>query len=61
MGKIERVYDHSPIFLQNLMISVKGKLNEKERYDKVYYKELAFLREFDTWPLEKQLKVFQLR
>lgn len=49
---LQRIYNHSPIFLQNLMVSIKGKRFIKERYNENYYKELEYLRaindEFDV-------------
>lgn len=56
MSRLERIYDASPIFFQNIMCSIKGILNNKKRYGKEYWKYREFLEEFDTWPLEKQLQ-----
>lgn len=42
---LEFVYNHSPIFLQNLMVSVQGKIFMKQRYTKHYYEELKILKE----------------
>jgi len=54
MGTFEKIYDHSPIFFQNLMVSVKGYLNNRERYGKAYDEYRVFLRDYDTWSLEKK-------
>lgn len=56
MGRLEKLYDKSPIFFQNIMVSVKGFLNNRQRYGKAYYKHLEFLKEFDQWSLKKQEK-----
>lgn len=49
---LQMIYDNSPIFLQNLMVSTQGWRFQKERYNKEYYKELNRLRsiknEFDV-------------
>lgn len=41
---LQFIYDHSPIAFQNIMVSVQGKLFEKQRYTKHYYNELVKLR-----------------
>lgn len=41
---LQFIYDHSPIALQNIMVSIQGKLYEKQRYTKEYYEELERLR-----------------
>lgn len=51
---LQAIYDKSPIFFQNIMTTVKGYQNAKNRYGKTYYDYRAFLKEFDTWPLEKK-------
>lgn len=56
MGILDKIYDKSPVFVQNLMTTAKGYQNEKTRYGKAYYEHLEFLREFDTWSLEKKLE-----
>lgn len=59
MGLIEKIYDKSPVFFQNLMVSVSGYQRNKSRYGKVYYEYLDFLSEFDNWNIEQKLD-FQL-
>lgn len=56
MGVLERVYDHSPIFLQNIMTTVSGYQRNSLRYGKEYYHYREFLTEFDTWALERKLE-----
>lgn len=41
---LEFIYNHSPIFVQNLMVSIKGKIFMKQRYTQFYYQELEELR-----------------
>ena len=56
MSKLEGFYDRSPIWLQNIMVSVKGYLNNRERYGKEYNAYRVFLEEFDQYSLEEQLE-----
>lgn len=56
MGRLERIYDRVPICLQNLMCSVSGWKKYRARYGEAYWKAREFCREFDTWPLERQLE-----
>ena len=56
MGKLEKIYDRVPICVQNLMCSVSGWKKYRARYGEAYWKAREFCREFDTWPLERQLE-----
>ena len=56
MGIFEKIYDRSPVFFQNIMVSVKGYLNNRERYGREYEEYRKFLREYDAWPIEKKLR-----
>ena len=60
MSKFESIYDHVPIFLQNFMCSVSGWIKYRERYKGDYWKDRGFCKEFDLWPLEKQLEYQQI-
>ena len=42
---LQFIYDHAPIAFQNIMVSVQGKLFEKQRYTSYYYDELEKLRD----------------
>jgi phenylacetate-CoA ligase len=53
MGLVEKFYDNSAIFSQNIMVSVSGYQRNTSRYGKTYNEHLNFLVDFDTWPLEK--------
>jgi len=59
MGLLEKIYDKSPIFFQNVMTSLKGYSNAKSRYGKEYEQYRKFLMEFDTWSLEEKQKYQQ--
>lgn len=59
MSVPQYVYDHSPIFVQNILVSLKGHLNERHRYGDEYYRYLGFLRDFDKRPLADKQK-FQM-
>ncbi|MBR5949772.1 MAG: phenylacetate--CoA ligase family protein, partial [Clostridia bacterium] len=56
MDKLQKIYDSSPIFFQNIMCTMSGMRKNKARYRDNYLRERAFCAEFDTWPLEKQLE-----
>ena len=55
MGLLEKVYDSSPIFFQNIMVTLSGYHRNAQRYGKAYYKFRDFLADFDNWPLQKKL------
>ena len=55
MGVAQRIYDHVPIFMQNVMCTLSGYQKCHHRYGKAYWDYRRFLEEFDGWPLEKQL------
>ena len=54
MATFEKIYDLSPIFLQNLMCSVSGKIKYTSRYGTEYWKARQFCAKFDSWSLSKQ-------
>lgn len=54
MSFLETIYDRSPLFFQNLMTTVSGYQRNRSRYGKAYWERRAFLRDFDTWPLQRQ-------
>lgn len=56
MGVLEKFYDRSPIFFQNIMVSVSGYHRNITRYGKTYYEYRKFLSDFDTWSLERKLE-----
>lgn len=45
---LDFIYNHSPIFFQNIMASVKGHTFIKERYNQTYYDELRRLLNSDN-------------
>ena len=56
MSTLEKMYDHMPIFMQNIICSVQGYINDFSRYGKAYYAERDFLKDFDTWAYERKLE-----
>ncbi|MDN6729165.1 MAG: hypothetical protein L0L57_03230 [Alkalibacterium sp.] len=54
MGILEKIYDASPIFFQNFMVSVAGYKNNKTRYGDTYYKHRDFLKTFDRLTIKKK-------
>jgi len=58
MRFLEKLYDKSPIFFQNVMTSISGYQRNITRYGKMYHDTRRFLGEFDTWSLEEK-KDFQ--
>ena len=56
MRYLEKLYDSSPIFFQNLMVTVSGYDRNRSRYGKAYYDHRKFLADFDTWSLERKLE-----
>lgn len=63
MSLSQCIYDHSPIFLQNILVSFKGYLNKKSRYGDEYYRYLEFLRTFDKLKLvnKQNFQIEELR
>lgn len=59
MSIFEKIYDHSPVFFQNTMVSTKGYLNNSQRYGKAYKECRAFLNDYDSWSIEKKLEYQQ--
>ena len=53
---LEKVYDRSPIFFQNLMTTVSGYQRNLTRYGETYYNYLKFLDEYDLWSLDQKLE-----
>jgi len=56
MGVIDQIYNRSPLFFQNIMVSCSGYQRNLTRYGRVYYEHLRFLAEFDSWPLDKKIQ-----
>lgn len=53
-----KIYDISPIFIQNIAVSFSGYIRNRSRYGKTYYLYRNFLREFDNYSL-KDKKEYQ--
>ncbi len=56
MSKLECIYDKSPIWLQNVMCSVKGYSNNRSRYGKKYWEYREFFNKFDALSIEEQFE-----
>ena len=57
MAISEKIYDKSPVFMQNTMCSIKGWLIKRRRYNKSFYKEL-FRYEHGLYDGAKELASF---
>lgn len=55
MGILKTIYNISPIFIQNIAVSLSGYIKNRSRYGKTYYKHRKFLEEFDSWILQDKL------
>ena len=53
----QKIYELSPIWLQNLGVTLKGYNNNKSRYGKEYYDHIEYLKWFDQLKLEEKLKI----
>jgi phenylacetate-CoA ligase len=58
MGLSSFIYNHSPIWLQNMACSMRGRQIVATRYDAEFREILAFLNESQFWPLD-QLQAYQ--
>ena len=56
MSILQKVYDRSPIFMQNLMVGVAGATKARQRYGRVYHAHRAWLRSYDAWSLEHMME-----
>lgn len=63
MGLKEKIYDNSPIFFQNFMISSLGMIHRIQRYGKSYYDYSDYLDRFEKLNFEEkrteQFKLFK--
>src|SRR5690606_4834844 len=51
---LQKIYDNSPIWFQNLMVSVAGNRNNARRYGAEYHRYMNFLSDFNKWAIEKK-------
>jgi len=56
MSLLQKIYNKSPILIQNILVSLSGYQRNFSRYGKAYKEHLIFLADFDTWSLEKKLE-----
>jgi len=52
------IYNSSPIFLQNIFLSILGYQNKKRRFNEVFYRKLDFLKE-SQWFSRTELENYQ--
>ena len=55
MFGMQQIYDHAPLFAQNMMCTLSGWEKCRHRYGAAYWEHRRFLEEFDRWPLQKQV------
>ena len=53
----QKLYEISPIWLQNVGVTLKGYKNNKSRYGKEYFNYIEFLKWFEKLSLEKKIEV----
>lgn len=56
MLNLEKLYDASPIWLQNAMVTAAGYRNHKHRYGQAYRDYKDFLKKFDKMSLDEKLE-----
>ena len=56
MSFIQKLYDHMPVPVQNLLVCLSGFSRNLSRYGWFYDAYRNFLKEFDTWSLEGKLE-----
>lgn len=52
MSILETLYGLSPIFFQNILVSLSGYFRNRTRYGKIYHIHRDFLKKFDRYSLE---------
>ncbi|WP_214759717.1 phenylacetate--CoA ligase family protein [Exiguobacterium sp. s129] len=53
----QKLYEISPIWLQNVGVTLKGYKNNKSRYGEEYFNYIEFLKWFEKLSLEKKIEV----
>src|SRR5690625_2961449 len=56
MISLSKIYDSSPIWFQNVMVTVAGYQKNKNRYGQTYFDHKNFLKSFDALPIEEKLE-----
>lgn len=51
----QSIYDKSPRFLQERLVKFSGYLKVRQRYGASYHEHRAWLRDYDTWSLDRML------
>lgn len=55
-SRLQRLYDRSPVFLQDAMTTIKGYANNRKRYGTTYRQHRRWLEDFDTWSYAAKLE-----
>lgn len=53
MSVLQTIYDHAPVFFQNIMCSVKGWIMQRRRYGKDFFRYLSDYEERRVSPEER--------
>ena len=59
--KLLKLYFNSPVWLQNLIISLRGYQIKKDRFSKNFYDQLNFYKSLTQRPIEEQLQLEESR
>jgi RIO-like serine/threonine protein kinase len=54
MGKLQKIYNKMPIFIQNIMTTMAGYKKNRSRYGREYYEHLEFLNNFDKLTMKEK-------
>ena len=49
------IYDHSPIFWQNQMCTIAGRIRNRQRYDSGFQKRCEYYRQASRWNQQQVL------
>lgn len=55
-SRLEKLYESSPVLVQNVMTSGAGYQRNRHRYGPIYRQHRKWLREFDDWSLDRKLQ-----
>jgi len=55
-GSLQRIYDRTPVLVQNLLVSLSGYERNRSRYGRTYWSYRRWLEEFDSWSLDPKLE-----
>lgn len=55
MSTAKKIYDSSPILLQNALVGLSGAIKSRQRYGRTYRAHREWLNDYDTWSLDRML------